>query len=214
MSNTTNVFISGFPRAGTTMMCLIMNYFDSCDVYSDAERHPSDFSILNTNKKYLVLKQPFGVKEFTPLYTYESLELDYKCKIISLVRDPRDVGTSIHASDASRYWVSIGMIMRNCEEYIKNIGNTSVLYVRYEELVRDPKSELDRVSDFLGCNYSDDFSNFYKLPQAGLLKNISLGKPREIDSKGIGRWREERHVKRIEEIMAVVPQEYITKLGY
>lgn len=209
-----NVFISGFPRAGTTMLCLMMNYFNDCDVYSDAERHPQDFLTLETNKKYLVLKQPFGVKSFIPLYTYESLELDYKCKIISLVRDPRDVGTSIHVIDSSRYWCSIGMIIRNCEECLKNIDNQNVLFVRYEELVTNTEKQLDRVSDFLGCNYSKNFVNFYKLEHAKLKKNDSLGVRRKINAASIGRWKEKKHAKRIAELMTPKLQEYIKKLGY
>ena len=76
MNGINNVFISGFPRAGTTMLCLMMNYFENCEAHSDAERHPSAFSILKTDKKYLVLKQPFGCKEFLPIYTYETLKHD------------------------------------------------------------------------------------------------------------------------------------------
>jgi len=214
MNDVTNVFISGFPRAGTTMLCLMMNYFEDCEVHSDGERHPGDFSLLKTNKKYLVIKQPFGVKDFTPLYTYESLESDYNCKIISLVRDPRDVGTSIHAADPSRYWVTSGMIIRNCEEYLNNIDNPNVLFVRYEDLVNDTSIELDRIATFLGTTYSSNFENFYTLSNASLLKNNSLGKPRQINNKSVGEWRKEKHSKRVKELMTPKLQEYITKLGY
>lgn len=209
-----NIFISGFPRAGTTMLCLMMNYFEDCDVYSDAERHPSDFAILESNKKHIVLKQPFGVLEFTPLYDYKSLNSDYGCKIVSLVRHPFDVGTSIHANDRSIYWVPIDMIIRNCEEYLNNQDNTDVLFVRYEDLMRDTAKELDRVSEFLGCSHNYGFWDFYKHPHAALSKNNSLNEPRKIDTNSIGRWKEEEHAIRVMELKASELVEYIEKLGY
>jgi len=208
------VFISGFPRAGTTMLCLIMNYFENCDVHSNFERHPDDFYRLETDKKYLVIKQPFGVKEFTPLYTYRSLITDHGCKIISLLRDPRDVAVSRHAIAPSIYWVSLGIIIRNCEEYLKNINNKNVLFIRYEDLVTDTENELNKISNFLDCSYSNDFENFYTLDDAKLEKNKSLGTLRKIDSDSIGQWKREEHKERIKSIVTPELREYIKKLGY
>jgi len=191
-----------------------MNYFENCDVHSDSERHPNDFYTLKTYKKYVVIKQPFGVKDFTPLYTYESLITDHKCKIISLLRDPRDVAVSKHAAYPDIYWVSLEMILRNCKEYLKNVNNSSILFIRYEELVTHPKNELDKISMFLDCNYSDDFENFYTLDDAKLEKNKALGTLRKIDSNSVGQWKREEHKERIKSIVTPELREYIKKLGY
>ena len=40
MDTRDKIFISGFPRAGTTMLCLMMTYFDDCDSHCKAEEHP------------------------------------------------------------------------------------------------------------------------------------------------------------------------------
>lgn len=212
---TNNIFISGFPRAGTTMLCLMLNYFENCKVFSDAERHPQDFSTLNTNKDFLVLKQPFGYfDEFPPKYDYSSVESDYGAKIISLVRHPLSVGTSRHANDPSIYWVPIDIIVRNCKEYLKHLKDPNVLFVRYENLVTKPEVELNKVSDFLGCEYSDGFWDFYKHPHASLPKNNSLGGCRAIDTSGVDLWNRSEHIERVKELLDSDLKEYITKLGY
>lgn len=210
------VFISGFPRAGTTMLCLMMNYFNACDVRSKEETHPVCMAeFLGNSKKYVVIKQPFGCYEdFPPPYSYESLISKYEYKIISLVRDPRDVAVSIHVLDPSRYWVSLEIIIRNCEEYLKHQGNPNVLFVRYEELVTNTESELDRISDFLGCTYRPNWVDWYKLDDAKLEKNISIGIPRKIDADGVGKYKKPEHVERMKSIMTPELQEYIKKLGY
>jgi len=210
-----NVFISGFPRAGTTMLHLIMNYFDDCDVYSDKERHPSDFLKLHSNKKYLVLKQPFGYYEdFPPPYNYISVQNDYNCKIISLVRDPRDVLVSVHASNPSIYWVPLEIVIRNCKEYLKHINDPNVLFIRYEDLVSNTIQELDKISTFLNVFYTNDFRDFYKHPDATLTKNNSLGILREINTDRVNNWKAEEHNERIKSVMSDELKMYIYKLGY
>lgn len=210
-----NVFISGFPRAGTTMLCLMMNYFKNCDVHSDQERHPSDFSRLKTTKKYLVLKQPFGYyDDFPPPYNFNSVQEDYGCKIISLFRDPRDVLVSIHASNTSIYWVPLEIVIRNCKEYLKHKNNSNVLFIRYEDLVSNTTQELDKISSFLGITYSTEFKDFYKQPDAKLKKNNSLGSLREINTDGINGWKNEIHKERINEVMTDELKMYINKLDY
>lgn len=230
VDNRDKIFISGFPRAGTTMLCLMMNYFDNCDVHSKAEEHPviaasSDLSehyrsfygeiYKKIYKKYLVIKQPFGCYEdFPPAYNYKDLIFDYGYKIISMVRDPRDVFVSKHRRNPNIDWVSPNMVLRNCKEYLNNLDNPGVLFIRYEDLVTKADIEMDRISNFIGGAYSKDFVNFYKLPDAQLDKNISLNGPREINTTSIGNWKKKEHEERIKEVMTDELKYYIKKLGY
>lgn len=209
------ILISGFPRGGTTMLCLMMKYFDGCDIHSKTEEHPIISASASTNKKYVVIKQPFGYYEdFPPIYDYKGLISDYGYKIISMIRDPRDVIVSRHRSNLNIYWVSIDIVLRNCKEYLDNLNNPDILFIRYEDLVTKANVEMDRISDFIGCSYSNDFTNFYKLPDARLDKNKSLNEPREISTKSIGNWKKEEHGERIKEVMTDELKYYIKKLGY
>lgn len=215
MSGINKIFISGFPRAGTTMMCLMMNYFNNCDVHSKAEENPIVASSSKIIKKYMVIKQPFGYYEdFPPPYSYKSLISDYGYKIISMVRDPRDILVSRHKSNLDIYWVPFEIVIRNCKEYLDNLNNPNVLFVRYENLVLNADVEMSRVSSFIGCGYSKDFVNFYKLPDAYLDKNKSLNIPRKIGTDSIGNYKKEYHRERIKSVMTGELKYYIKKLGY
>jgi hypothetical protein len=199
------------------MLCLMMNYFEGCAVRSEAERHPDRFFEYKTSKKYLVLKQPFGYYEENGFFSERSLgkiKDKYNCKIIFMVRHPLDVGVSIHKSNPGIYWVPLNIIIRNCEAYLRNLSDPQVLFVRYEDLVAETKTEMERISEFIGCQYTDGFWQFYKHPHAGLPKNMSLDRPREISSESIGNWREDKHINRVKELLTPELREYINKLGY
>jgi hypothetical protein len=209
------LFISGFPRAGTTMMLLMMKYFDSCKVIDEGEFNPILFSKVKS-KKCIVIKQPFGYfEEFPPPYDYALLVSNgYNYRIISMVRDPRDVLVSKHASDLSKYWVSPIAVIRNCEEYLKNLNNPEVLFVRYEDLVTNPYREMNRISFFTGFTYRNSFTDFYKLEVATHPIHKSLNGPRKIDTYSIGNWKRKEHRRRMKEVMTDQLKDYIVKLGY
>jgi hypothetical protein len=212
------VFISGFPRAGTTMMCLLMTYFDDCFVFSKEERHPLERPgrvVVPNTYKYFVIKQPIGYSDiFTPEYTCRLLTEQYGYKIIFMVRHPLDVLVSRHKFNPSIYWVEPERIITGSQCYVDNLDNTNVIFVRYENLVEDPRAELSRVSDFIGCPFNDTFNNFYNLPQAKLKKNQSLNSPRPIDKNSINNWKKEEHIERVKEVLTPELENYIKILGY
>jgi len=210
------LFIGGFPRSGTTMMLLMMKYFDKCKIQARGEFNPILFADTKS-KKCLVIKQPFGYfEEFPPAYGYALLVSNrYKYRVISMVRDPRDVLVSKYKYDLSRYSVDLKIVIRNCEEYLKNLTNPDVLFVRYENLVTNPCREMDRVSFFTGFTYDDSFADFYKLAEAKWpLSSSTLNGARSIDTNSIGNWKKREHRSRIKEVMTDQLKEYIVKLGY
>jgi hypothetical protein len=80
------------------------------------------------------------------------------CRLIHLVRDPRDVvaslkrmpwGSSSIAANA-RLWVNCVTAAERCRE------RQNFLRVAYESLVRDPAAELQRVCAFLDVQYNSD----------------------------------------------------------
>jgi hypothetical protein len=163
-----------------------------------------------------VIKQPFGYfEDFPPAYDYRLLVSNrYSYRIISMVRDPRDVLVSKHANDLNKYWVRLEVVIRNCEEYLKNLTNPDVLFVRYENLVTNPCREMDRVSFFTGFTYNSFFMDFYKLEEATWVINNSLNGPRKLDTDSIGNWKKREHKKRMKEVMTDQLKDYIVKLGY
>jgi len=211
MSGQDKIFISGFPRAGTSVMRRLLISFEGCRVNVKVpEEHP----IIDTTD-YNVKKQPFGYfKRFAPKYSYEELINEYGYKIISMVRDPRDVLVSIHKSKPDDYWVEPRIVIRNCREYLRNVNNRDVLFIRYEHLVTNVVEQLDKIANFIGHPYGDDYKNWYKFPDEEANINLSLNSPRPLDTSSIGNWNKPEHVERIKAVMTDELRYFIVKLGY
>ncbi len=92
----------------------------------------------------------------------QSRELCPNARYVHLVRDPRAVAESIvrnrfhrlidpHGEDpwqtAEAIWRRIN---RNVIEFLRDVPDGNQLTVRYEDLVRDPQSEMRRICEFLG----------------------------------------------------------------
>ncbi|WP_435103187.1 SDR family NAD(P)-dependent oxidoreductase [Arhodomonas sp. AD133] len=92
----------------------------------------------------------------------QSRELCPNARYVHLVRDPRAVAESIvrnrfhrlidpHGEDpwqtAEAIWRRIN---RNVIEFLRDVPDGNQLTVRYEDLVRDPQSEMHRICEFLG----------------------------------------------------------------
>lgn len=102
-------------------------------------------------------KPRFGDK--TPRHAFYSeilCEWYPDCKLILLVRDPRDVvasrlrmplGSSSVLANA-RTWLSCTLAAERCSH------RDNYLLVRYEQLVNEPEAELKRITAFLGEEYS------------------------------------------------------------
>jgi hypothetical protein len=195
------VLITGSPRAGTTMLTLMMHCFSNCDVYSNYERHPLHSNKFNeTQNEYIIYKHPYGYfEEFFPYYDYQML-IDKGFKIISIIRNSRDVLVSRHQSDLSKYWVPVNIWKRVAKEVIKHKDDDDICNIKYEELVVLPYNTIDKISHYLECPYDNSFEDFFKLDNAELDKNKSLGKRREIDISSINNWAKDEHKEYIEEL--------------
>lgn len=210
------VLVTGSPRSGTTMLILMMKYFEGCNVYSDKERHP-----LHPNKlmwhqyQYVVIKQPYGYYEhFPPYYDFQML-FKRKYKIICMIRNYRDVLVSRHANNPEVYWVWPTIWIRCARQIIMNIDNPRLLMVKYEDLVSDSKKQMDRISNFLGCNYKENYIKFYETDDAKNPKNNSLNGPRSISKDSINNWSKPEHKDRVEYLTQFVELEELNnQLGY
>lgn len=211
------LFITGMPRAGTTLLTFLMNYFKDTFVYTDSENHPMAFKHLARHDGLFVLKQPYGYfEEFQPKYTYDDLLERPNWKIISLVRDPRDVLVSKHSVDRSRYWVPLKVVKRVAHEHLRHPDNPRVFRFKYEHLVTDPQDVLDSIAYFIQRSYYTDWRDFHKHWKVSSSRMSSaLNGPRPIDSSNIGNWKKEEHKERLAEIMADAEiRQCIDDLGY
>lgn len=119
-------------------------------------------------------------------------------KVIRLVRDPRDLAISLFLSalDTRRMgWnASLGEIRRvveaerRCTPRVAEALGIALLEVQYEGVVRDTRTQVQRMLDFLGVPWNEDcLSPEGNTRVAITLSNEQVRRPLNTDS--IGRWQ-------------------------
>lgn len=215
MAKAQRILITGPARSGTTMLLLMMQYFKRVYCFVKEEAHPltsivdSMYNVYCKDYQYICFKQPYGYyEEFPPKYLFSDLfEKDWK--IISLMRDPRDVFVSKHLLNPTKYWVDPIIWKRTAEQILLNINNPNLLVIRYEDLVTSSDKIINVIEAFLKIKCDGNYKDFFKTEAASYEKNNSLNGARPISNSSIGNWKKPEHAQRIKE--TITPD--IIKLG-
>ena len=100
-----------------------------------------------------------------------------ECKFILMIRDPRDVYTSIKFNYKDPYPLSD--VMGLWEKALLDgllaelfLGCSRVKKVRYEDLVTRPTSQLREICEFLGVEYKEEMLSYYQSDPARALSQI------------------------------------------
>ncbi len=133
-------------------------------------------------------------EEFIPYY------LDAGAAVIHLVRDPRDVVTSLHHGDGARYAGRSRPLLYVLRQWRKSVafslamdGHAGFLSIRYEDLVGRPEATLKRIAEHLGVEplSEADLSGPVRLDDGRPWVSNSSHEPSTmINSNSIGRYRE------------------------
>ena len=230
-----NILITGCARSGTTLLLRLMKGFLSLNVVDDIEVHPNQINKYSKAEKSTVIKCPQGASnpniDFRPFpnidfgpfwlkfvktsflhYYVESL------KVIICVRDGRDVLTSYHYLKPNEYWVKPKRWIKAVHRMLPLRNHANVLIVKYENLVKQPHEEMNRIGKFLKLSFAHDWiENFYKEIPPDLWMTLPLNSVRPIDQKSVGRWMNPGHQHRIEIIYEKWGSEIdqlLSELGY
>jgi len=140
-----------------------------------------------TDKKYIVDKaRAWGIN-------YDFLNLFYENpKIVCMIRDPRDIFTSMEKNYRKNphinsgivnnadlkgttvekridHWVvspPLGISFDWTRDLISRGLHKKILFIKYEDLTKDPQTELNKVYDFFEVErYTHDFSNIQQITQ-------------------------------------------------
>ncbi len=111
---------------------------------------------------FWVCKSMTNVNFFRYLESFEKKPL-----YIHLIRDGRDVSCSFrnaivgdkHVYNLADFW---RREQQACIDLGNEIGEDRVLRIKYESLIRDPETEMRRVSAFLGLSFTPEVFDFYK----------------------------------------------------
>lgn len=115
------------------------------------------------------------VGEKTPkhiLFTEDILKVYPKAKIISLFRDPR---AAAHSEKSVQFGSpSVYITSKRWRKYVKahhtlnqKLSDKQYIMLRYCDLIKNPQTELKRLSEFLGVDFNKSMLNYYKREEKG-----------------------------------------------
>lgn len=114
-------------------------------------------------------------------------------KLVHLVRDGRDVCTSLHPGNPSDYWVPPARWMR---ETAAALSCPDAYTLRYEDLVRDYSYTIMRLLDWIGESWHANltaYPAFAKITASRAWAHDAI----PLHENEIGRWRRPEHADRL-----------------
>jgi len=150
------------------------------------------FELTLERDAYLVDKMPFNF-----LHVGMILAMFPTARVIQMRRDPRDVCLSIYSKpfpDGHNYACEPEPLAHACSEaqrlmdHWQALDSSRVIDVQFEDLVRDPVAQSQRVTNFCGLPWSPACLEFHRNLSASF--TFSEKQVREaISEKPVGQWR-------------------------
>ncbi|HUF62353.1 MAG TPA: sulfotransferase [Verrucomicrobiales bacterium] len=181
--------IVGCPRSGTT---LLLEMLGSCFANAGRCEHELDlFQNPQWSDGVFVSKQPSDIRSLRRVFL-----ADPALFVIYVVRDPRAVVASVHASRPDRYFVDYAE-WKYCQDAAERLrGHARFLELRFEDLVRDPDTVQARIEDcFPWLERLHAFSEYHRHAAASEASRVAMHGMRPVDSGRVESWRQ--HLPRI-----------------
>jgi len=137
-----------------------------------------------------------------------------RVRIIHIVRDGRDVVTSLHPGHASRFWVTPHRWAMDVAAGRRMENHPQILTIRYEDLVQRYEATMRRICEFIEEEFDAAFLSY---PHSARIKESGawFNPAQATNDKSIGRWKDPQYNEIIEalrqEPMAV---ELLRHYGY
>jgi len=109
-------------------------------------------------------------------------------RLIHVVRDGRDVVTSVHPTDSSRFWVTPHRWVMDVGAGRKLEHHPRLLTLRYEDLVRSYEASMRRICKFIDEEFTPAFLDYPR--SARVKESLAWFNPAQsMNDRSIGRWR-------------------------
>lgn len=206
------IIIGGCARSGTTLLLSILSShqnihsipYETC-FFTDYRKSYKKLKIkkfYNYVFDHKLYDYSLRICEKTPrnILVVDQL-LNYfgnRLRFINIVRDGRDVVTSIHPKNPYIFWVNTDRWVDSLNEGRLYENHPQVLTIRYEDLILDFKATMLNICEFIDEEYSTNFENY---DQFSNVREIH-GKKTSLPYKdSIGRWKSENYKELIYEFM-------------
>lgn len=223
------IIIGGCGRSGTTLLLSILSAHSKIhgveiesglfskkklNVYSKAKTKLFLSKLLFNNRKKSAHrwaeKTPKNVRNIPEIINF----FKGKVKIIIIIRDGRDVITSMHPSKKNEYWVSVQRWIEDVELGLKYSNYKQVYTIRYEDIIYNFDTCLENVLAFLEEKPEKEIKEYVKYTNIKR-NNAWENNVQKIHSESIEKWRKPEHKERLSEFLnnnrAV---RLLNKLGY
>ncbi len=212
----THILICGFPRSGTTLLQLMLeNGLPSSRRFGREVGGWRAATYCWRNHELLISKVPHDVFRLDPLRNFYAGRAA-NLRIILMVRDPRDVLTSVRKTGGPLgYVVGPERWRRYYRSFRRERLAPDVLEVRYERLVRDPADEQLRIERFTGERARVPFDAFHTIHRPDF-DTSTLNGLRPLDQSPLERWTRPQHRARMERVLQDLPElpGALIELGY
>ena len=215
------IIIGGCGRSGTTLLLSVLSAHSSIQAINDEiyAFYPRPYRLHRLEMVLAKEKKEHKHRwcEKTPKNIHaipDVLELfGNETKFIHIVRDPRDVITSVHPNHPDQFWVPSERWLEDVKEGL--IHQEHTLIVRYEDLVVNMKDTVHKICDYIGESFEKQMLDIEK--NATVRKNIAWGSEhiKPMHTSSVKRWKEEKFQDRISKLMGNEQiTSLMTKLGY
>ncbi|MCG8606625.1 sulfotransferase, partial [bacterium] len=141
-------------------------------------------------------KTPRNVLYFERILRYFGKQV----RIIHIVRDGRDVITSRHPHDPTRFWTTPDRWVQDVQAGLQFENHPQVLTVRYEDLLLEYEKTVRSICRFLDEPFVDEFLDY---PESSTVKTHLAwpGGPRAINTSSIAKWKKPEFCDLIESFL-------------
>jgi hypothetical protein len=211
-----HILICGFPAAGTTLLQLMLE-----TGLPNARRFGKERSGWKAatysfrNHEILISKQPRDIFRLSPLrefYRSHPAEL----RVLLMQRDPRDLLTAERERGGVTEYCAQSRDWKGYYTYfLKERGSSDTLIVKYEELVRDCKTQQTCIEQFLGRSMHHSFERCTTVVRENF-DTTTLRGVRPVETSRVARWRDPAHHQRMKQMLKELPElpEAVCQLGY
>jgi len=216
------IIIGGCARSGTTLLLSILSSHPKIhaipyesgifNTKQFSSRHVKLITLYNYILKNNLKETNVSICEKSPrnILAIDDIIEFYgdNFKFINIVRDGRDVVTSIHPTQPDRYWVLPKRWVSSLNKGRLYENHPQVLTIRYEDLVLDFNTVLTKICKFVNIEYTQEIKEYYNYSKISNIHEKKLAAP---FSDSIGRWKQEKFKDVVHALMADEQAEELLK---